>query len=130
MPPTTDATAPLLTQAQQALAEAQTQERRLRRDVALPGAGVAWDQVNAAAHDTRVAQGWLDQVERSCAALPAALADARRTLYQAESACTQVEAQARQTIARARRQVEQAREEVARLEADWRTLAGSEAVPA
>src|SRR5262245_5182903 len=125
MPHTSDPTGPLLEQARARLQAALAAEREARRDVELPATGVTWDHVSAAQRETRQAQGWLDQVERSRGALPGALAEARRDVVWAESALTQVEAQARQRIARARREVDLAREAVERLEQAWLTLAGT-----
>jgi hypothetical protein len=69
---------PLLVQARRALAEAQTQERHLRRETATPGSGVTGAQVAAAQHQSRTMQGWVEHVARSAAALPTALEEARQ----------------------------------------------------
>jgi hypothetical protein len=121
---TIDPTKPLLTQARERLAAALTAERAARRDVELAGSGVTWDHVAQAQQETRRAQEWLDQVERSCAALPTAEEEARRTLLIEESQLLSLRDTNRRAEAQQARRVEQARAQVARLEADRRTLQG------
>jgi hypothetical protein len=85
------------------LAAAREAERRQRRDVEMPGSGTPWGEVSAAQRESRLAQQWLDTLQRSAAALPTAIAEARRDLVRAESEMAAVEAQARQMLARARK---------------------------
>jgi hypothetical protein len=128
---TVNPTLPLVQQAQDRLAAARKAEGHAR---------LAWDsdrqspdrqQAFALARkEHEEARHWMDQLQRSRDRLPAALEDARRSLYVAESTLAQVETQARQRITQARREVDQAREQLARVEADWLTIAGPEAVPA
>jgi predicted nucleic acid-binding Zn-ribbon protein len=128
MPYTVDLSIPLLLQAEQRLIAAKRTEAAAR---------LAWDghranpalqqAVTAAVQETRQAQSWLDQLQRSRDALPAALEEARRDLVRAESAYAQVMETARMTIARAQQRVQQAQEQAERLEHDWVTIVGTEA---
>jgi hypothetical protein len=119
---------PLLIQARRALAEAQTQERHVRREAATPGSGVTFAQVTAVQQQSRKVQGGVDQVERSAAALPTALAEARRMRLMEESAYASLGETNRKAAARQAHRVRQAREMVERLEADGMTIAGADAV--
>jgi hypothetical protein len=128
MPYTAHPTQPLLRQARDRLATARKAEAAAR---------MAWDgdrqhpalqqALTAAQQETRQAQGWLDQVERSRAVLPTALAEARRTLLTEETTYTGLVETHRKAEAQQLRRVQQAREAVARLEADRRTIVGPEA---
>ena len=131
MPYTTDVTTPLLQQARDRLADAKAHEAQTR---------MAWDAHRQslplqhafvqAQQKTREAQGQLDQVERSVAAWPRAMADAQRDTLSATTRYNSLVAANRTAERQAWRQVEQAREAVQRLEADRVTMVGPGAMPA
>ena len=130
MPYTIDPTQPLLHQARDRLAAARQAEGRAR---------LAWDghradpalqqALTAARREHQLAQTWTDQLQRSRAALPIAMEEARRDLVRAESEYTQVLETARMTIARAQQRVRQAQAQVARIEQDGLAIMGPEAGP-
>jgi hypothetical protein len=75
-------------------------------------------------------QGWVDQVERSAAALPTAEEEADRDLLREESAYANLVETNRKAEARQGRLVEQAREQVQRVKADRVAIVGPGVVPA
>jgi hypothetical protein len=120
---------PLLVQARLRLEEARQAERAAfkawdlnRSDAALNG------QVRGTQLETRRAQQWVDQVERSAAALPVALAEARKTLLMEESAYATMRVAHLRTETQQAQRVRQAEAQVAQVLADWRQVVG-EAAP-
>src|SRR5262245_32836513 len=125
MPYTIDPTRPLLKQARARLAAARDAENAAR---------IAWDAdranpltqqaVTDTAQEARRALEWRDQIERSCAALPTAEADADRDLLREESAYDTLVETHRRAEAQQWRRVEQARAQLERLRTDKHTLTG------
>jgi hypothetical protein len=121
---------PLLVQAQLRLDAAVRAEHTARRSWDDDRQNLAKQQAfGKAQREQRTARGWLDQVERSAAALPTAVAEASKTLLIEESEFASLVETNRRAEAQKARRVQQAREQVQRVTADCVAVVGH-AVPA
>jgi hypothetical protein len=121
---------PLLVQAEARLRAAREAENAARRAWAADASNEVLRTAYVAAQGAhRQAQAQLDRVRHGLTQVQHALPDARRDLVRAESELEQAHQTARQTIARAEREVGRALEAVLKLQADWLTIAGTEAGP-
>ena len=116
---------PLVAQAQARLTAARAAENAARQTWAAdPGNEVVRRAYAAAQREHRQAQGWYDQVTRSVAALPTALAEADQAVPREESAYASLLEAHRRAEAQQARQVQQARAQRDTLKADRRMLLG------
>jgi hypothetical protein len=114
-------------QARERVEEARKAEHAARR---------AWDasrsnptldfELRAAQKEHRRAQDWLAQVERSAAAVPRALEEARKTLLMEESAYATMLAAHRRTETQQAQRVRQAEAQVEQIQADWCAILGGD----